>query len=58
MWDLVLSILGILVKRKKSNKEAVNWNVGPVARIHVDPCGLWKEMGTARQKVDSKPNLF
>lgn len=34
MWDFVFSILGVLGKRKKSNKE-VNWNVGPVARIHV-----------------------
>lgn len=58
MWDLVLSNLGILGNRKKSNNKAVNGNIGPVASTHADLCGLWEKMGPAIYKVESKPNVF
>lgn len=57
-WGLVFPNLGILGKRKKSNKEAANWNLGSVTKFHVDPCSLGKKVGAVSYKVESKPHVF
>lgn len=55
---LILSNLVILGKMKKSNKKVIHGNIGWVVSIHADLCGLWKKMGSAIHKGESKHNVL